>query len=374
MIFGSRVKEARDLRGLTQTQLAEIVGVSHSAIALIESGKTQEPRHELIEGIAGATGFPLSFFEDDDETEFPAGSLLFRARSDMLMREEAEARAWGGMVFRRVNRLAQRMRIPPVTLPRLVDVAPDEAAAYARAALGLSPDGPIAHLINAAERAGVLVLALPVEMPRRDAFSVWAGNESLRPVIVIVDGVPGDRLRFSVAHELGHLVMHQSRPVRIQEIENEAGAFAEAFLMPEDAIRGDFDTPVTLTKLAALKPRWGVSIQALVRRAFTLGVISKRQYHYLFQQLTVRGWRINEPENLAVAVERPRAVRKMIEVAYGERPDYIRVAEDLRLFPHQARQLVSGYADRSQLPRSGSVGEPRIVQFRQPALADDHSN
>ena len=77
------------------------------------------------------------------------------------MREEAEARAWGGMVFRRVNRLARRMRMPAVTLPPLLtDVAPDEAAAYARAALGLSPDGPVAHLINAAERAGVLVLAL----------------------------------------------------------------------------------------------------------------------------------------------------------------------------------------------------------------------
>lgn len=347
MIFGSRVKEARDLRSLTQTQLADLVGVSHSAIALIESGRTQEPRPELIEAIAVATRFPFSFFEDDDEMEFPAGSLLFRARSDMLMREEAEARAWGGMVFRRVNRLARRMRMPAVTLPRLTDVAPDEAAAYARAALGLSPDGPVAHLINAAERAGVLVLALPIEMPRRDAFSVWAGDESLRPVVVIVDGVPGDRLRFSFAHELGHLVMHQSRPVRIQEIEAEAGAFAEALLMPAEEIRSDFDTPVTLTKLAALKPKWGVSIQALVRRAFSIDVITKRQYHYLFQQLSVRGWRLNEPENLAVPIERPRAVRKMIEVAYGDNPDYRRIAQDLRLFPHQARQLIEAHADRS---------------------------
>ncbi len=141
--------------------------------------------------------------------------------------------------------------------------------------------------------------------------------------------------------------MHQSRPVRIQEIEAEAGAFAEALLMPAEEIRSDFDTPVTLTKLAALKPKWGVSIQALVRRAFSIDVITKRQYHYLFQQLSVRGWRLNEPENLAVPIERPRAVRKMIEVAYGDNPDYRRIAQDLRLFPHQARQLIEAHADRS---------------------------
>lgn len=363
MIYGARVREARDLRGLTQSQLAASLGVDPSTVAYIEADQIHEPRQELIDGIAHATGFPVEFFEDSDDIEFPSGSLLFRARGDMTKRQEAEARAWGALIYRRVFRLAQRLKTPAVTLPRLSDVDPEEAATFTRAALGLSPEGPIPHLINAAERAGVLVLALPIEMPRRDAFSAWVGDEVLRPVIVVVNGVPGDRLRFSVAHELGHLVMHQARPLRIKQIEAEAGAFAEALLLPAEGFSADLVPPLTLAQIAPLKPRWGVSIQAMVQRVYHLGLITKWQYNYLFQQIGKRGWRRNEPENLAVAVERPRAVRKMIEVIYGEQPDYKQVARDLRLFPHQARQLVESHADWAGLPPKGSVGEPRVVAF-----------
>ena len=370
MIFGVRVKEARDLRGLTQAQLAEQVGVDPSTIAYIEADHIKDPRPEVVDGIAHATGFPVAFFEDGEEIDFPAGSLLFRARLHMLKREEAEARAWGSVIYRRVHPLLARLRVPPITLPRLTGVEPEEAASYTRAALGLSPDRPIPHLINAAERAGVLVLAMPIGMPHRDAYSAWVGDEQLRPVVVIVNGVPGDRQRFSVAHELGHLVMHQPRPSAIKEIEAEAGSFAEALLMPADGIRTDLAPPVTLTRLAMLKPKWGVSIQALVRRARHLELITQRQYTYLFEQIGRRGWRTDEPSNIAIRPERPRAVRKMIEVVYGENPDYLKLGQDMRLFPHQAKQLVEAHADRSELPPRGSIGRAKVIQMRKPSLVE----
>jgi len=77
--------------------------------------------------------------------------------------------------------------------------------------------------------------------------------------------------------------------------------------------------PVTLATVAKLKPRWRVSIQALIRRARDLAIISDRQYHYLFQQLSARGWRKREPAQFDVAAEKPRAFRKMAEVLYGVR-------------------------------------------------------
>ncbi len=363
MIYGARVREARDLRGLTQMQLAERIGADPSWVAKVEADQIAEPRQEWVDGVAEVLGLPIEYFEDPDEIDFPIGSLLFRARSDMSKREEAQVRAWGSLLYRRVARLSQRLRVPAVTLPRLVDVNPEEAAAFTRAALGLSPDGPISHLVNAVERAGVLVLALPIELPRRDAFSAWVGEDVLRPVIVIVNGVPGDRLRFSIAHELGHLVLHQARPLRIKQIESEAGAFAEALLLPGEGFSADIAPPITLTDLAPLKRKWGVAIQTMVIRVYHLGLITKWQYNYLFQQIGRRGWKLREPENLAVPVERPRAVRKMIEVVYGENPDYLKIARDLRLLPHQARQLVESHGDRSTLPPKGAVGEPRIVAF-----------
>jgi Zn-dependent peptidase ImmA (M78 family) len=84
--------------------------------------------------------------------------------------------------------------------------------------------------------------------------------------------------------------------------------------MPEKAMRREITTPVTLTSLAALKPRWGVSIQTLIYRAHQLGIIADRQYRYLFEQISIRGWRTREPENLDIPVERSRTLRKIVEL------------------------------------------------------------
>lgn len=374
MTFGIRVREVRELRGLTQAQLAERLAlhgvvVDRSAIAHIEAGRIRA-KNELREAIALATGFPDSFFEDEEDIDFPEGTLLFRARSDLTSRQEAEAREWGKLIFKRVTWLSGRVRVPPVTLPRLTGLTPEEAATHARAALGLSPDRPIPHLLNAIERAGVLVIAIPVHLTKRDAYSVWAGDP-LRPVVVLMDGAPGDRLRFSAAHELGHLVMHAARPQRVRSIEVEAGRFAEELLMPARGIEQDLQPPITLTKLVPLKPRWGVSIQTLVRRARSLGVINANQYHYLFQQIGRQGWRLKEPENLDIPVEKARAVRKIIEVLYGEPPDYRRLAQDMRLHPHQAREVVERYAGKRDLPHPGAIGTPRLIPFPRPSIVRD---
>lgn len=367
MIFGDRVKEARELRGLTQAQLAESVGLDHSAIAHIEAGRIQ-PKPEVLDALADTLGFPVPFFEDPDAADFPVGSLLFRARRDILRREEAQARAWGAVLYRPIRRMVGELEAPPVTLPRLSGANPVLAAAHARAALGLSPDAPIQNLVYAVERSGVLVLALPVALARRDAYSVWVGDEELRPLIVLMGDAPGDRLRFGVAHELGHLVMHQGRPARVTEIERQAGEFAAELLMPESGIRADLVPPVTLSSLSRLKPKWGVAIQSLIRRAHDLDVISDRQYRYLFEQVARRGWRTHEPDNLAIPVERPRAVRKIVEVLFGDPPDYRKLGEAMRLHPHQARQIVQAHAERSQLPARGTVGDPRVVPFPKPRV------
>jgi Zn-dependent peptidase ImmA (M78 family) len=83
----------------------------------------------------------------------------------------------------------------------------------------------------------------------------------------------------NVAHELGHLVLHKNSPGRLSpELEKEAFVYGGEFLMSEAGSRPDLQPPISLTRIARLKPKWGVSIQALVRRAYDLGVISERQY------------------------------------------------------------------------------------------------
>jgi Zn-dependent peptidase ImmA (M78 family)/DNA-binding XRE family transcriptional regulator len=344
-VNGERIKQARELRGLTQAQLADRAHVDQSTIAYLEKGN-REPLDETLEAIAIQTGFPPSFFRKKSGDGFPSGSLQFRART-MSAGQRTQVRQYAKTVWEIAQHMAEQVSEIPLRLPKLSE-QPEVAAAVTRSELGLSPDGPISHVTNTLEKAGVLVLNIPLPMDRWDAFCAWVGEDTKKPVIVVADGAPGDRLRYSIAHETGHLVLHQSLDGRLRAIDSEADRFASEFLMPESAMREELTSPVTLASLADLKPRWGVSIQALIRRAYSLEVITERQYKYLFQQLTKRGWRKQEPSALAVPIERPRAFRKMAELLYGDPIRYKQFAAEASITTQFANELIELHAARKK--------------------------
>lgn len=356
MINGTRVRHARELLGITQTELASAVEVSQPAIAQIEAGSTV-PTETTIEKIALKTGFPMSFFKEDVGQELPMGSLLYRSHAATSTKEKTKSYRVAQSIFEFIERRAPELEAIPVRLPRLA-VDPVTAAHICRSALGLAPDVPIPNLVNSIERAGVLVLGLPVETDKIDAFSVWAGTNANQPVIGAIANRPADRLRFSVAHELGHLVMHYPIRVRLEAAEHEAHSFASELLMPEAAMRDEITRPVTLSSLASLKPRWRVSIQALIRRAFDLNIITERQYRYLFEQLSARGMR--KDEGVAIAQERPRGFRKMVEVLYGSEVSMPFLAEEMRLPVSLVRKIFNAYSTAQDLSRKS---KPRLIRF-----------
>jgi Zn-dependent peptidase ImmA (M78 family) len=161
-------------------------------------------------------------------------------------------------------------------------------------------------------------------------------------VIVVAATPAGDRRRFSVAHELGHLVLHQVPEGSPHALERQADLFAEAFLLPAAAMREALAPPITLTTLADLKARWGVSLQALIRRARTLEIIPHSHYQALSAQLGARGWRTQEP--IAVPVERPRALRQLAELLYGVPIDYPSLARATGLDPSFVEDLLEAHA------------------------------
>jgi Zn-dependent peptidase ImmA (M78 family)/transcriptional regulator with XRE-family HTH domain len=367
--FGSRIRQAREFRGLTQTELARRCDVSQPLIAQCEAGtKTASPH--LLEVIAFQTGFPLPFFRRPEFGDFPLGSLIFRARKAMSAKEREQVHRYGEVLFEGVSQLADRVHFGPVQLPRLRgdDVeSPRYAAEITRAALGLSPEKPIANLTNTLERSGVLVLQLPLNATHAGAYSLWVGDQ---PVIVVFAGLLGDRMRMSLAHELGHLVMHQQLVGDEKQREKEAFRFAGELLMPEQSARDELSSPVTLSSLAPLKPRWGIALSGLIMRAAQLEVISDRQQRYLFQQLSQRGWRTREPENLDVPIEKPRAVRKMIELLYGNPPDVRRLAADVALPADLLRHVIEGGAVVDDLPRVGPAPAPLADDSEEPRLSN----
>jgi len=289
MLNPIRLQQAREIRGWTQTALAQEVGVHQSAIAQLETGRIQ-PSPEVLDAISRATGFPRAFFTRPSGPTLPLGSLRFRARAAMTAHQRRQAWWYAHTLCELMASMAAQTEYPVPRLPRLAG-DPVAAATVTRQALGLAPDQPIGPLIRTLERGGVWVVAIPVPLPQRDACSTWAGGDGVTPVIVVAATAAGDRRRFSVAHELGHLVLHQVPQGSLHAVEQQADAFAEAFLLPEAAMRQVLVPLITLTTLADLKARWGVSLQALIRRAHPLEIIRPSQYRALSAQLGARGWR-----------------------------------------------------------------------------------
>lgn len=362
MIYGARVKQARELRGMTQEVLAAKIRRDQSLIAHIENGM-KEPSPEVLEEISAITNLPTSFFSKPAEVQLPGGSLLWRAHASISRKEATEALRYADVVFSLGVHLIQKVAPLPITISVRKE-RPEEAARHTRMSLGLEPTTPIPRLIRTLESAGVWVLPIPA-LQGRDAFSVWADVAGTDiPVMAVSVGQPGDRLRYNVAHELGHLVMHKTLPMKTPgEIEEEANHFASEFLAPQNAMTQELKAPLTLTRVARLKPKWGISMQALIRRANDLHIISERQYRYLFQQLSAKGWRIAEPPNLNVPVEKPRLIAKLAEVAYKTPSRFARIASEVHLSEGEVRKILQQFAAKEDFT-DGPPVNPKIISFR----------
>lgn len=354
-VNGERVKQARELMGMTQSEFARKIGVTQAMVAHVEGGFKQ-PSEDVLAAIAGVSELPVSYFGRGAVPELPAGWVLYRARAGASRKKLQRCHRQAQLILEVALELAKKVRTIPVRIPTSTD-SPEDAARKVRKVLGYAGTEPIPDLIRAVEKAGAIVLALPKDEVA-DAFAVWVNGI---PVIAFAETVAGDRLRLTVAHELGHLVMHALQ-TSDAELERQAYRFAAELLVPEAAVRRDFDSVgVSLQAVAQLKLKWGVSMQALIRRARDLDRITERQYHYLMQQLSARGWRTSEPSNLAISVEKPRLLRRMAELVYDDPVDYSAMAKDFSL---RVEFLVSLMARYSGAASPGSRDKAKVIRFK----------
>jgi Zn-dependent peptidase ImmA (M78 family)/transcriptional regulator with XRE-family HTH domain len=364
MINGERIAQVREAKRLTQSDLAKRVQRTQSAIAQLEAGLI-DGSDGLIRQIANETEFPIEFFESGSGPAFPFGSLLFRAHADINRKDRLEAHGQARFVFQLMNMLLNQVRSIPVSLPKPMDT-PEISARIARRFFHLNANEPVGNLLSILEQNGVFVLGIP-DLKGRDAFSLWAGDDRTIPVVAIVEGRPGDRLRLTVAHELAHLIMHAQRESQPPLLEDEANRFAAEFLMPEQAMKKEIIAPVTLTRIASLKPRWRVSIQALIVRAKNLSIISERQYRYLYEQLAIQGWKTREPDNLAVEPEKPRSLRQLAEISYGNPIDFSKLAREAAMPESLVWQIVSRYREKRSIEPDNVKLSRKVVSMRRKA-------
>lgn len=343
-LAGERIRALRHLLGLTQEQLAEATGVGQSRISEIERGRLAAT-DEVIDAIAEATATPRRFFEVIPP-DVPLATLRFRKYASARRSEAKQVKALFDEAYRITSDLMCEAGYGAPDLPLATgDVTDDdieELAAQTRQALQIGGNGPMMHVTRACERAGIAVVPLTLpgeedETQKVDHFGISYWPAPHEPALIAYfTGGPGDRLRFTLAHELGHLVLHSRRRV-VADPEGEAHRFAGALLLPLKRALDLLEGPVVLTDLARMKATWGMSIQALIMRGWHLGLIDDARRKSLFIQLGARGWRKAEP--VQVGHEEPVLVRKMLASRYGPQVSDMKIADLVGLHTMTLRSL-----------------------------------
>ena len=313
---------ARNYMGFSQTQLASKCKISQGLYSKIESGVTiLSGDDSLIEELSSELGFPHSFFfKNARAMGVPASFHEMYRKQKSVSGKKMLSKVSADLTIRMlcVSKLLDSIEIDPeLKLPQYdAEDYGNDGAAIARMVRRnwLVPDGPITNLTELVEKAGIIVFPSYFSAPKVDGVTVNVSG--LPPVIFLNSVSPADRTRFSLAHELGHVIMHRQIS---GTMEDEANAFASELLMPEKEMRAEFSNRIDLKELARLKRVRRVSMAALLYKASSMDKLTKNQSAYLWRQMSK--YRIDEPESTQFEKEVPNTLKSIVKL-FVEKLDY----------------------------------------------------
>lgn len=322
--FPERLRLGRQLLGLSLDAVGDKVGASRQFLHQLETG-AKEPTDDMKAALAAALQVDPSFFSLRLTNQVQTEHCHFRKLKTVpqWLALQASARASGVSLI--IDSLEQKVGFPDVDIPSFTQpthepLAIEAAAELARSHWNLGLDAPISNMVRVLERAGVIVVRFDDLSERIDALSV-----SRRRPLVVRSTVKGDgaRPRFDLAHELGHLVMHQGIVTGDAETEGQAHRFASAFLVPARAFVREFPRPygrrLDWQGIVRMKVRWGMSMRAIIRRAYDLRLIDAAQYRTGNIHLMKSGQSKVEDGDSQIQSERPELL--VAALNYLERTD-----------------------------------------------------
>lgn len=320
--LGGRLKELREARGLTISQLASLTGISKQSLSSYEKG-SQKPRSDSLSKLVSSLGVSLAYFQKEIP-EHSCSPIFFRSLASMQKKERLRASVQMGWFEELYTYLSQYINFVAPNVPKHLDISDrlvrttfediDAISEDVRTFWGLG-SGPISHVVRLFENNGIVILTMNLDVRQEDAFSQWQGD---LPVIVsVADTLAAVRQRFTLAHELGHLILHskleQIDSEKLPLIEKQAHRFASSFLLPEKAWAREFHSP-DLDSFRNLKERWKVSIAAQIHRARDLGIISEDYMRNLYIGLAKRKWKTKEPLDDSLPHEKPAMLKDAISL------------------------------------------------------------
>ncbi|GAA3961712.1 XRE family transcriptional regulator [Allohahella marinimesophila] len=355
-MIGERLKRARAASGLSMSSLGDLAGVSANMIKKYEHNLSMPSSGVLIK-LSSALGVKSEYFFRQEhvqllEVEYrkrasASRSLLKKVEADVL--DQAErwqelANLWPNFPikpFKGVDGLTTSVE----TLEEA-----EEVADRIRESWGLGKL-PLSDLIDVLETHGILVIVTDVDSGAK--FDGLQASVAGQPVVVVSSTWPGDRQRFTLAHELGHLLLSDRLASEIDE-EKACNRFASALLLPAASVRqhlGEKRSSLEPRELALLKQEFGVSMAACLYRAADLGIIDRSTCQKMYIVFSQRGWRKQEP-GPALPQEQTLLFQQLVYRALGE--DIIGEAKAAELLKlplmsfHQIRKMESSHSAAHQ--------------------------
>ena len=313
MYFGQSIKLARESRGLSQTKLANSLNINQATLSRFEKGQ-MIITESIVKTLSEVLDYPVTFFEKDFKN-LGETTLFYRKRASMTIKDLSILESKISILSNSIDELIESVEIPILDIPAIEPCkqnTPEDIAYKIRNYFNM-PQGPVENIVSLIESKGVIVFFINADnMDKFDGLTLFTNNQV--PVIWINNIMPNDRKRFSLAHELGHLVMHlRSNDISKSENdkENEANAFASEFLMPRIPCKQDFFN-LKYKDLGLQKMYWKVSKAAIIFRAEKLCCISHETAKYLYITLGRNGER--KKEEIDVDIDSPQIVKKMINL------------------------------------------------------------
>lgn len=299
-MLGGRLRQARRMANLTLEAFAKLLtehghAITKQALSKYENEDSTPPAKVLLLA-AQLLGVPNSYFVHKPKS--PVSWLGFRRHTALSDADEATLKAYANDIAELQIEL-QTLLYPNTSIdlpaPSRVDSVDDaeRVAAGLRAHWELDRH-PIGNLVQMAEAHQVIVIGWSQNTDSFDGLSGWCENY---PVTVVKTGVPPDRLRFTLAHELGHLLMETDH-LDDDTAESLVNRFAASLLVPPENARhelGNKRTRLDWDELGILKRKYGLSMAGWIRRASDLDIITAHHAKQLQAEMRQKRWLREEP-------------------------------------------------------------------------------
>ncbi|RAJ11078.1 Zn-dependent peptidase ImmA (M78 family) [Chitinophaga skermanii] len=346
---------ARNMRGLSQGELSKRLGhANQSTLSNVEKEKlpfTEELANQLAEVLC----IPIAFFSKE-KSFTRLSKFYYRKRNAFPASELVPLESKMEIIRSGYEELLNSVDINIKKLPAIPvkgNNSPEAIANSFRLFLGLNDD-PIDNLVTMVEKLGITVLFLDVNSDKFSGLTLQTDINA--PLIVLNKNMPNDHKKFTIAHELGHLIMHipfAEDPEFYEDLEDldaveqQADSFAGAFLMPKKKAQYTFAN-LTYSRLTELKLYWKVSKQAIIYRAKEIGAINANKFKFLFIELSRFGER--KKENIEIAIDMPVLFKRIISV-YENELKYSRkaISEDILGISEQDFNIWFDFNERPRL-------------------------